>query len=400
MSKSSDIAGHVQAPPQSRTILLALRFDIEPRKIGIYDIARRQGWNVLDLRYYNWLAPQTARPDGVLFQLDPTREDEPIAMRLLELGVPVVQIEEYVLPEKFCCVIPDRRAVGQAAAEHFADRGFRNMAYLHSLDPDDATGRSFVEHARRLGAKAGMIAVHRPGRVTQWNRVGELAGQFAEEIAAFELPLGVFTYHDAMAIRICQFCGFLGLSVPEQVAVLGCGNDAYKCEFAATPLSSLDPNYYGQGRAAAEMLDRLMDGEPAPAEPVVVSPAGVVTRKSTDVLALPDVETARALRYMWEHLSEPLGVDRIAAAVAVSRRKLERHFRQHLGRSVNDELIRKRVERCCELLVATKTSVRAIARQVGFLSEKHYFKVFREAMGMTPKRYRQAHAAQAGMGQN
>ena len=53
---------------------------------------------------------------------------------------------------------------------------------------------------------------------------------------------------------------------------------------------------------------RLMDGEPAPTEPILIPPAGVVTRQSTDVLALPDPDTARALRYMWEHLAEPPSV--------------------------------------------------------------------------------------------
>ena len=118
------------------------------------------------------------------------------------------------------------------------------------------------------------------------------------------------------------------------------------------------------------------------------------------MLAIPDVDTARALRYMWQYLAEPLSVDKIAAAASVSRRKLERHFRKHLGRSVIDELIRKRIERCCEMLAATEMTVRDIARQVGFRSEPYFFVVFRKAVGMTPSQYRRSHAAKAGKGED
>ena len=114
------------------------------------------------------------------------------------------------------------------------------------------------------------------------------------------------------------------------------------------------------------------------------------------MLALPDAETASALRYIWEHLAEPLNVAGIAEAVGLSRRKLERHFRQHLRRSVNEELMRKRIERACELLTSTKATGRDIAEQVGFTTEKYFYVMFRKLMGTTPRQYRLAHRATGG----
>ena len=389
---SSNTASELSA--DGRTVLLALHSQNEVLKRGLYDHARRAGWNVVDLRYYNMEFPEAVQADGVLFHLAP---EEAMVRQFLRMGVPVVQFEDFVLPERCVNVISDRRAVGRIAAEHFAGRGFRNMAYLHSEEYEHSTGEliggSFVERARSLGARADLIAVQHPGQVIPWKREGALAKRFREAISKLHLPLGIFTFHDVMAVRICGYCQAIGLRVPEQVAVLGCNNDPYRCDFAATPLSSVDPDYFGLGRTAAELLDGLMNGEPAPAKSIVITPAGVVTRKSTDVLALPDVETARALRYMWEHLAEPLGVSDIADAVCVSRRKLERHFRAHLGRGVNEELNRKRIEQCCELLVATKATVKAVAEQVGFTTEKHFFKVFRDVTGMTPRKYRLAQMA-------
>jgi len=385
-----------------RTVLLALRDDTEAVKSGIYDQARRAGWRMRDLSHFNLRIPQPCQADGVILRLWP--DDIALARRLCRLGVPVVQLWSQILPDNTCCVLPDQRASGHAAARHYADRGFQNMAYLHAENFTNSTfrtlGDSYLERARELGAKAEFIAVQRPGQTVSWTRFGTLARRFKKEISKFSLPLGIFTYHDKMAARICEFCEAIGLSVPEQVAVLGLGNDVNQCDFAPTPLSSLDPNSLEQGRAAAELLNRLMDGGTPPAEPIMIPPAGILTRKSTDVLAMPDIETARGLRYLWEHLGEPLSVGRVADAVGVSRRKLERHFRTHLHRSVNEELVRKRIERACELLTGTDLSIKNVARQIGFSTETYFFRIFRRTMGMTPRTYRRANTTKSHQSRN
>ena len=51
------------------------------------------------------------------------------------------------------------------------------------------------------------------------------------------------------------------------------------------------------------------------------------------------------MKFMWDHLSKNIGVDDIAREAGVSRRKLERAFREDLGRGINHELLRRRLER-------------------------------------------------------
>ena len=113
-----------------------------------------------------------------------------------------------------------------------------------------------------------------------------------------------------------------------------------------------------------------------------------------------DLETAKALRYMWAHLAEQLNVSDIAEAAGISRRKLERHFRAYLHRSVNEELTRKRIELCCELLTSTKSNIEDVARQVGYNTEKYFYKVFRQATGTTPRKFRQAQIAKLREAEN
>jgi LacI family transcriptional regulator len=391
-------SGSQGGPRRQRLVLLAQHWLYEARRQGIVDYARSRGWRLLDLQCFAMMLPQSLRPDGVLFGL--AEEQTPLARRLLRLGVPAVHVQDQALPIRCPCVMRDRREIGRVAAEHFAERGFRRLAYVRSDtrrgSPDDPTRESFVEHTRRLGASCHVFALQGPGRPITWTRVGIFANRLRNELGRIRMPVGVFTYHDIMATRICHYCDAAGLSVPEQVAVLGLGNDRLICDLAPVPLSSLDPNNYRQGQVAAELLERLMDGEPAPEGPILVPPAGVVARQSTDVLAVPDVTTARALRYLWEHLAKPLNVRIVAEAVGVSRSKLDQDFRRHLNRSVIEELNRKRIERACELLTGTRQSVVSIARQVGFCTEPYLFRVFRKQTGTTPKKYRLAHTARGG----
>ena len=383
-----------------RTVFVADYWKNEATKRGIVDYARTHGWHLLDLNSYSLELTRSIRPDGILFNLPV--DNASLVRQLLRLGAPVVEIDHHYARLRCPHVIRDRRAIGRAGAEHFAERGFRRMAYLRSESwqhhLDRLVCESFLEHARALGATAHAFELQRLGQPVPWTRIDVFADRLRKELERIQLPVGVFTFHDTMATRVCHFCAAAGLSVPEQVAVLGIGNDPLTCDCASVPLSSVDPNRFAQGRIAAELLDRLMNGEAVPAELVVAPLGGVVARKSTDVLAVPDLDTARALRYLWEHLAEPLSVRSVAEAVGVSRRTLDRAFRAHLGRSVIDELNRKRIERCCELLIGTRQSAFSIARQTGFRTEPYMFRVFRKQMGTTPKKYRLAHAAIAREG--
>jgi len=378
--------------PRRRTVLLALEWEREPLERGIGDHARKQGWHLLDLRHYSMTLPKSFKPDGILCCLPDSRAT--LVKQLLRLGVPVVQIDDQVPQDDRPCVLRDGAAEGRIAADHFLSRGFRNLVYIRSERwvslQSRLTCESFVDYARRQGAKAEAFALQRADQPLPWSRLDALVSRFKAEVSKMELPLGIFTYHDVMAARICHYCAEIGLQVPEQVAVLGAGNIRIQCDCASVPLSSVDPDFYGQGRLAAELLDRILDGQTPPRHAIFVQPCGVVIRQSTDVLAVPDLDVARALRYMWANFGQSLTVRDVAEAAGICRRKLERCFKTYIGRTVNEELTRKRIERCCELLTTTNKPVAAIASEVGFQTGPYLFRLFRRVTGVTPRQYRLA----------
>lgn len=367
---------------------------------ALADQAHALDWQLVDLRFFLGALPDGLIPDGAIIDCLPP---SPLACRLRELGCPTVRVGNLPHPEdgQLPAVLPDLTAAGRLAAEHFVERGFRGVAYVGHDPWSDAQTlyEGFHERARALGCACHLLRIKSAeiaGLQEPAAKYRRTARQVCGWLVGLRKPVGVLGYSDGMAGAICAMCSSAGLAVPEDVAVLGVGNDLLDCELAPVDLSSIDMGSDDAGRQAVLLLQRLMNGEPPPSAPIMVLPKGVVERYSTDVLAVPDPVVAHAMRFMWDHLDLDLSVDDIAAEVCVSRRQLERAFRHHLGRGVNAELRRKRLDRCRELLRTTSISITDLAPRIGFRSKDYLHVAFRRTFGVTPRQYRLREVGRGG----
>ena len=96
----------------------------------------------------------------------------------------------------------------------------------------------------------------------------------------------------------------------------------------------------------------------------------------------------RMMDYIHNHCSERLTLDDIADSANVSRRECTRCFRRCIDSTPNEYLNACRVRMAADLLHRTGKSVLDISEECGFSSSSYFGKVFREAMGVTPKDYR------------
>lgn len=359
---------------------------------AIINEAGRFEWETIDSRFLHGDASDW-HPDGVL---SCQWVDGMMVDHLQQLGCPSVHVGAQDSLPAGCgisLVTQDTAMMGRQAAEHFLERGFEHVCVViqehpEAIDHVTPLHESFKRVTEQDGAHC-LDMVILPNLAQDESVFGQA---FAAWSAPLPLPLGVLAFGDVFAGHFVAYCLEAGLSVPEEVAVLGLGNKRRFCKVSPVPLSSIDPNQPRQGRRAVRLLQRLMQGEDPPAEPIRVPPAGVVTRRSTDILAVVDVAVARAVRFLWEHLGNPISVDDAAAAADVSRSTLERRFRKQLGRTVNQELLRKRLERCCELLISTNLSITDIAPSIGFLSKHYLHRAFRKTYGMSPREFRLSHS--------
>ena len=109
--------------------------------------------------------------------------------------------------------------------------------------------------------------------------------------------------------------------------------------------------------------------------------------RSTETM-LPLVREAMTL--IEENIEEPLSVPEIAVALDVSQRQLERQFKKHVGCTVVQFGLLRRLQNARLLLISTDLSVREIATASGFNTLSHFAFSFGKFFGRRPSEYREA----------
>jgi len=393
-----------------RSVALLLGFYNVSLHSGIARYAREADW-VLDDSYVRvGLPPVGWQGDGIITLI--TNPKDVVALRQLP-SLPLVDLSKgwisNSMPEKYRAsghgrprVYYDNILIGQLAAQHFLERGFKHVAYMNCgnywLDVEripsirrivEASGGKFyeIEYYKCFESViSDPLTIHRAAH--QW---------LIKTLRYLPKPLGVAVSADDMAVRLLRACDDACLGVPEQVAVLGCDNDPLVCDYAPVPLSSIDNDWDGIGYAGAKLLDSIMDGKRPPYDPILVPPKRVVARLSTEILAVPDIKVARAVRYILEHYQEAIGTQEIASAAGLNRRKLERDFRKYLGRSIGEEILQRRIECAKKLLLETRMKAHEIAHRSGFSGIVHFSKAFLRASGSRPSHFRRKYQITSNM---
>jgi LacI family transcriptional regulator len=132
----------------------------------------------------------------------------------------------------------------------------------------------------------------------------------------------------------------------------------------------------------------LMSGGKAPAKPLLIPPVSVITRQSTDTMAISDHALISALAFIRQNVRRPIQVRDVAARAGVSRRVLERRFEETLGRSPAAHIGKVRLDQVKALLVDTDLPVNDVAEKCGFCSPEYMTAIFRKHLHTTPLRYR------------
>ncbi|APW61249.1 XylR family transcriptional regulator [Paludisphaera borealis] len=279
-------------------------------------------------------------------------------------------------------------AIARLGAEHLIERGFRNFGFC-GFSHEIWAGRrrdAFVEAAGRAGSECRIYESPWFGRDAHpWELEQK---QIMAWLSALPKPAGVMACNDYRGQHVLDACGRLDLAVPEEIAVIGVDDEEELCELCEPPLSSVVPNAEMVGYKAAELLDLLMAGGQAVEPRLEIPPIAVVTRQSTDVLAIDDPEIAAAVRYIRENACRGAKVEDILDDVPISRSILERRFRKYLGLSPQSLIRQTRLKRVKQLLVDTDLTLARISTLAGFRHQEHMCVLFKKEIGDSPGAYR------------
>lgn len=109
----------------------------------------------------------------------------------------------------------------------------------------------------------------------------------------------------------------------------------------------------------------------------------------TYVSGLPKYKLKQAIEYINQHLSEEISLDKIAQHLDMSQYYFCHLFKQSMGISPYQYVLRQRIEKAKQLLKKQKLTITHVALECGFANQTHFTKHFRKLMGITPKAYRE-----------
>jgi len=330
--------------------------------------------------------PRGWQGDGIIARIGNLEMAHHLHMR----GIPVVNVSAIHVPNApdFPRVNTNVTDTATLAANYFLERGFRNFAYLSLLGLEYAARQqtAFVSAVNKAGCKCVLhgVKTHAGAQAPDWNLRIENLGQW---LLSLPKPVAILTWSGGR--EVIHACHFVGLRVPEEVALLS-GSDDFLCEASRVPISAVQASAERIGKEAAALLHRLLRGGTPPARPVLVPPLRVVTRQSTYTMAISDAALVKALSFIRENAMKPIRVHEIAAHAGISRRLLEQRFISTLGRTPAAQIRRTHLDRARTLLAETDLSVDQVAEACGFGSPEYMTFYFRRELKITPLKFRRA----------
>nr|MDE7104811.1 AraC family transcriptional regulator [Ruminococcus sp.] len=94
-------------------------------------------------------------------------------------------------------------------------------------------------------------------------------------------------------------------------------------------------------------------------------------------------------KYIRANISEPIKTSDIANYFGKSRGGITTEFKKQTGMNLSDFIKLKKIQEAQELLYETNKSLVLISNYLGFSSQSHFTRLFKEITGITPKEYRE-----------
>lgn len=215
-------------------------------------------------------------------------------------------------------------------------------------------------------------------------------------LSTLKKPIGLLVQDATIPALLIPLCKEIGLRVPEDIGIVGMNTDESMSLTSSPTLSYISNDYFQHGYQAAALLGELMAGKKVHPKHRLFKPDRVVVRESSDVFLCSDPLVSDAVRFIAGHLRQNPGVEEVAEHLGVSRRKLERHFSESLGTTVQHEIKRLRIDLIKNVILETERSLSNIAIDFGFSSTSYFAKYVKDEIGMTPSAYRKQYEKSSG----
>lgn len=360
--------------------------------IAAYLGSKRTAWDLFLEEDFRLRLPgiEHWQGNGIIADFD----DPGVAAALSRCRVPVVAVggsyaDEAEYPAGVPYVATDNFKLVKLAREHLIDVGLHRFAMFSLPQAKESRWALERENAfRALMQEDKVEAEIFQGRATTASTWGEAVQSQIEWLRSLPKPVGVIAVTDARARQLLQACTIAGIKVPEEVALIGIDNDPLVRALSPIPLSSVIQGAQEMGRTAAHLLDQMLHGARVASTRILVPPSGINALASSQHQSVRHPHVMRARHFIRQYACQGIKTHQVADHVGVSRSSLEAYFRQELGCSVHDVILRFKLGAAMAGLDSGERSIADLALRCGFNSIQYMYSVFKRELGCTPGDYR------------
>lgn len=287
----------------------------------------------------------------------------------------------------------DEYSGGLLAVRHLINLGYRQIGHVTLQAPMECLRERHqaymdVLSQARLPIRRDWI-LELPYGLTDADRTRRLP-EIRRFLSQPQLPRALFVCADWVASELIECANEMGLSVPDDFAVVGY-DDALPYCMTGVPLTTVRIDLPQIGRLAVErLLLSLRDGVKAAPCRMLVPPRLIVRESSARTTATTE-RWAFVIRYTQDNFRRDLSAREVASVIGLDAHYFSHQFRQVFGRRFTDYVHELRLRYATQLLVTTDHTVEHVAADAGFGSLNHFYTVFKRTYHVSPHMYRKQH---------
>lgn len=297
------------------------------------------------------------------------------------LDYPVVNISAALPETKHPRVTKDHYEVGRTAAEHLVATGVTNFGYIGIKNRwySDQKRDGFKDRLRKSGYPTHEIFVDKISNITDEEKAFRSIKKWFNDLP---FPIGLLLDTDALYGLVYDLCNQRGLTIPDDVPVVGINNFPAICLTRSPTLTSIEYGDARYGYTALEMLHKLMEGSASEvANETVVQGHQLYARDSTDITVVDNPKLNDAIKFIRANLSTSFAMEDVIAVAECSRRWLENAFKAHLNQTPANFIQSLRIKKAKQLVMDyPKMDHHEVAGHSGFSSKRHMDDVFRKVV--------------------
>lgn len=309
---------------------------------------------------------------------------------LEQLNIPVFMQSYKDKNSRFSKISGDYEKVGKLAAQFFAKRRFTNFAFYGNKGFywSVARGEGYRREVERLKGNYYYFESEILNNM-QW---GKEHVELDNWLQALPKPVAVLACDDNFALQVTEMCNINNINIPDELSLLGVDNDELICNLSHPSISSIITDDENGGYQTGRMLQKvIMSNNHLPFN-INIDPIRIELRQSTEKYNISEVYVKEIIDYININITKNISINELTEIFPLSRRNLEKKFKETTGTSVYQFILDKKVEYISNELLTTNKDLLEIAINLGFNDVRNAYRIFKKTTGYTPMSFRKKYS--------